>query len=134
MLRRALLTAALAGPATAQVIPTGSPAADILLSQAIAEHRLFLACSVLDPVAHAAIAKAWQADVAAATRLLADHKAGAEAIAAFAAAASTDLLLPAPDTPFADVRTFCDQHPDWASRYAAGDVIRLADSLPQALP
>jgi hypothetical protein len=131
------LTAALvllATPLTAQIVPTGSPAADILLSQAIAQHRVFLTCSALDPGTHQAIAQAWQTDIAAAARLLADRKTGAEAIAAFTAAANPTALLPAPETPFADVRALCDQHADWAARYAAGDVIRLADSLPKALP
>jgi hypothetical protein len=134
MIRATVALAFLTAPAAAQVIPTGSPAADILLSQAIAEHRVFLTCSVLDPAMHQAIAQAWETDIATAARLLADRKVTPEAITAFTTAASPQALLPAPDLPFADVRALCDQHPDWSARYAAGSAIRLADSLPGALP
>jgi hypothetical protein len=135
MMRFALLTLlALAPQATAQVIPTGFPAADILLSQAIAEHRVFLTCSTLDPEAHAAIQRGWETDVAAATRLLTEGRIAAEAVVAFTSAADPAAFLPTPETPIADVQALCTQHPDWATRHAAGDFIRLAQDLPRALP
>ena len=134
MIRALVLTLLLATPATAQIVPTGSPAADILLSQAIAEHRVFLTCSTLDLAAHQPIVTAWEADVAEAVRILADHKTSSPALLAFANAARTEALLPAPESPFADIRALCGQHPDWAARHAAGDFIRLARDLPGTMP
>jgi len=69
--------------AAAQVIPTGTPAADILLSQAIAEHRVFLTCSALDPATHAQILADWQRDTTAAVTILKTHNTPPEAITAF---------------------------------------------------
>lgn len=129
-----LATLLLALPAPAQVVPTGSPAADILLSRAIAEHRVFLTCSILDAEAHARIRTAWEGDVATALRLLGDRKIDPAAIAAFDAAARPEALLPTPETPFVDLRALCDQHPDWASRYAAGRFVQLAPELGSLLP
>ncbi len=85
----------------AQVIPTGTPAADILLSQAIAEQRVFLTCSSLDPALHGRVTDAWLGDVEAATGLLTANQVPAEAIAAFQAAANVEsLLMPArPEVP-----------------------------------
>lgn len=128
-----LLTLLLTTPATAQIIPTGSPAADILLSQAIAEHRTFLTCSALDPALHVAIRTAWQQDTAAAAATLAANQVPPEAITAFSAAAAPENLLPAPDTPFDSVRQLCGDNPDWLARYQQTP-IRLATALPKAFP
>ena len=98
------LAALLAAPAAAQIVPTGTPAADILLSQAIAEHRIFLTCSALDPATHARILADWQRDVTDAAAILAANAIPAEAIAAFQTAADPANLLPTADTPFADVK------------------------------
>lgn len=134
MIRPLLAALLLAPPVTAQVISTGAPAADILLSQAIAEHRTFLTCSVLDPETHQAILQAWNTDRAAAIGLLADHKIGANAIYAFRDASIPENLIPAPDTPFEDVRQLCDATPDWVQRYAARDRTILAQRLPDVMP
>ena len=120
-------------PASAQVIPTGSPAADILLSQAIAEHRIFLTCSALDPDTHALIARHWQDDTASAAKILADHGTPPEAIAAFTAAADPAALLPAEDTPFAEVARFCTTHADWTATYSRLNFVILDLKLPKAL-
>ena len=122
----------LASPLSAQIIPTGTPAADILLSQAIAEQRVFHTCSAFDALSHASIIDLWAADVAFATQTLAEHNVAPEAIAAFTTAASTQALMPAPGTPFEDVRQFCDAHPDWQTRWASFEVIILANDLPKA--
>jgi hypothetical protein len=127
-----VLTLLLPTPTLAQVIPTGTPAADILLSQAIAEHRVFLTCSTFDPATHQQIADNWQRDVTAAADLLKTHDTPPEAIAAFTAAADPRALLPAPDTPFADVRQLCDSNPDWQQRYSRLDLIVLELKLPAA--
>jgi hypothetical protein len=124
----------IASPATAQVASTGTPAADILLSQAIAEHRVFLTCSALDPAKHAQITENWQRDVAAAAAILAANQVPPEAIAAFTAAADPARLLPAPDTPFEDLRQICDASPDWPERSVQLNLTLLALKLPEAFP
>lgn len=119
-------------PATAQVIPTGTPAADILLSQAITEHRVFLTCSALDPATHAQITEAWQRDVTAAAAILTANNVPPEAITAFTSAADPAKLTPAEDTPWAEVKGLCDTHPDWQDRYARLNLIVLDLKLPGA--
>lgn len=119
-------------PTLAQVIPTGSPAADILLSQAITEHRVFLTCSALDPATHAQILADWQADTAAAATLLTTHNAPKDAIAAFTTAARPDTLMPTDDTPWVEVAGLCATRPDWREAYETGRII-LAQALAQAL-
>ncbi|MCU0904012.1 MAG: hypothetical protein MUE83_09075 [Tabrizicola sp.] len=132
MIRALLAVLLLTAPAQAQVIPTGSPAADILLSQAIAEHRVFLTCSALDPATHAQIAENWQRDTAAAVAILTANSTPPEAIAAFTAAAAPSALMPADDTAFSDVRQLCDSNPDWQQRYLQFDLIILDLKLPGA--
>lgn len=127
------LSVALATQATAQVIPTGFPQADILLSQAITEQRAFLTCSALDAYSHGFILDNWQKDSAAAVAILTDRKVPPEAIAAFQAAAKPENLMPAPDTPIEDVIQFCEGSPDWQVAYARFDFTILAQKLPEAL-
>ena len=119
-------------PAMAQIVPTGSAAADILLSQAITEQRVFHTCSAFDRGLHARIVGQWAEQAEQAARILASNDAPPEAIAAFAAAAASGALMPAPGTPFEDVRQFCDTHPDWQDRWANADIILLPDDLPGA--
>lgn len=119
-------------PATAQIIPTGSPAADILLSQAIAEHRVFLTCSALDPTTHQQITETWQRDITAAAAILTAHQVPPEAIAAFTTAASPETLMPAPDTPWGQVQALCATQPDWQQRYAQLNLTILDLKLPAA--
>jgi hypothetical protein len=126
-----LLTLLLTSPAAAQIIPTGSPAADILLTQALAEHRVFLTCSSLDGLAHPLILQNWQRDVTAATATLTANTAPAEAIAAFTAAAKPENLLPAEDTPWSEVKQFCDATPDWQTDYARLNFTILNLKLPR---
>lgn len=118
--------------ATAQIIPTGTPAADILLSQAITEHRVFLTCSSLDPATHAQITRNWQRDVTAAAAILTAQNVPPEAITAFTTAADPANLLPAADTPFAEVRQLCDTHPDWQTLYYQLNLTILDLKLPGA--
>ncbi|WP_137111304.1 hypothetical protein [Rhodobacter sp. SY28-1] len=122
----------LATPAAAQVIPTGTPAADILLSQAIAEHRVFLTCSALDPATHAQIAENWQRDVTAAAAILTANQVPPEAVTAFTTAAQPENLMPAPDTPWAQVKTLCETQPDWQQRYYQFNLTILELKLPAA--
>jgi len=122
----------LAVPAQAQVIPTGTPAADILLSQAIAEHRIFLTCNALDPIGHPIMVQRWEADVAAAAAILRTKGVPRAAIDAFTNAARLEALQPAADLPFAEVQQTCLAQSDWPARYARGDFIRLDRQLPGA--
>lgn len=119
-------------PATAQVIPTGTPAADILLSQAITEHRVFLTCSALDPATHAQISENWQRDVTAAAAILTANKVPPEAITAFTTAADPANLTPAEDTPWAEVKGLCDTHPTWQTDYYQFNLTILDLKLPGA--
>jgi hypothetical protein len=128
----ALCLSVLATPAFAQVIPTGSPAADILLARALAEHRVFLTCSALDPATHDQIRANWQRDVTAATAILTDRGVPPEAIAAFTEAAGPDRLQPPPDAPFEDVRQTCAANADWQKRYYEFNLTILELKLPQA--
>lgn len=125
-------TLLLTSPTHSQVIPTGSPAADILLSQAITEHRVFLTCSALDPQTHTQIAENWQRDITAATAILTANQVPPEAIAAFTTAAAPAALMPAEDTPWTQVTALCATHPDWQQRYAEFNLILLALKLPAA--
>jgi hypothetical protein len=128
------LTIAFTTPTLAQVIPTGSPAADILLSQAITEHRVFLTCSALDPQLHSQILTNWQRDTAAAVAILTSNKVPPEAITAFSKAADPAALMPSEDTPWADVKALCDTHPDWQDTYFQLNLTILDLKLPAAFP
>jgi hypothetical protein len=132
MTRPLIVLCLLATATNAQVIPTGSPAADILLFQAIAEHRVFLTCSALDPALNQQILTDWRADTDAAMTLLTAHKVALEAIGAFTNAADPRSLLPPDDTPWADVWELCAARPDWRKAYDTDRII-LARTLPKAL-
>lgn len=134
MIRPLLLTLLLTSPLSAQIIPTGTPAADILLSQAIAEHRVFLTCSALDPLTHSQILTNWQRDTAAATAILKAHNTPLEAITAFTTAADPKALMPSDDTPWAEVTGLCATHPDWQQSYTEFNLTLLDLKLPMAFP
>ena len=122
----------LATPLSAQVIPTGTPAADILLSQAITEHRVFLTCSALDAQTHAQITENWQRDVTSAAAILKANNVPPEAITAFTTAAAPAALLPSDDTPWAEVKGLCATHPDWQASYTQFNLTILDLKLPAA--
>lgn len=132
MIRALVNSLLLVTPALAQVVPTGTPAADILLSQAIAEHRVFLSCSALDPQLHRQIVTNWQRDIADATAILNAQNVPTEAITAFTTAADPAVLMPSEDTPWAEVKGLCDTHPDWQKSYFQFNVIFLHLKLPAA--
>lgn len=126
------LTLLLTTPTLAQVIPTGTPAADILLSQAIADQRVFLTCTALDPDTHKIALDFWAADVAAAVTILQDHGVPPKAIAAFQTAAAPGAMLPAPDATFADIQAYCTAQDRWFRRWSTRDFTELALRLPGA--
>jgi hypothetical protein len=119
-------------PVLAQIIPTGTPAADILLSRALSEQRIFLTCSSLDGYAHPLTLQGWAREVAAATKTLTENNVPPEAIAAFTKAAQVANLMPAPDTPFSEVKELCEAYPDWQADYARLSFTILEIKLPQA--
>jgi hypothetical protein len=129
----ALLAALLlATPAQAQILSTGTPTVDILLTQAIAEQRIFLTCTVLMGETHSFVTDLWTKEVATAATVLAENGVPAQVVAAFTAAAQPEALLPAPDTPFDAVRQLCAADPDWITRLNRMDMINLARALPEA--
>lgn len=130
----AALALGLTGPAAAQIIPTGTPAADIALSAAIADWRIFVTCSALDPSTHAQVLAAVDKDVEAAKAILTANAVRAEAITAFQATARPAALMPAPDTPFEEVQRLCMTQADWSERWLKGQFTNLARALPLALP
>lgn len=119
-------------PALAQVIPTGTPAADILLSRAIADQRVFLTCTALDTENHQTALDFWQQDVAAAVTILTAHNVPPKAITAFTTAAQPENLLPAEDTSFAEVQHFCAAQDQWFQHWSRRDFTELAAQLPEA--
>lgn len=127
----AILIALLASAATAQIIPTGSPAADILLTTALAEHQQFLTCSSLEPMTHGQITQNWQRDVTAAAAILTANKVAPEAVKAFTEAARPESLLPVPGTPFEEVEELCADS-EWMKRYYEFNLIVLELKLPEA--
>jgi hypothetical protein len=129
-----LLALLLTTPTHAQIIPTGSPAADIVLSRALADQRVFLTCTALDPDNHRIARDFWQADVAAAVTVLTENAVPPEAIAAFTAAADPAALALPPDTPFAEVADFCQAQAKWFLRWNRRDFTELARQLPGAFP
>ena len=133
MIRAAALLL-LATPSSAQIIPTGTPAADIALSQALADQRVFLTCTALDPDNHRIAVEFWQQDTAAAVAILTENSVPPEAIAAFTAAADPETVALPPDTPFAEVTDYCQAQPHWFMRWSRRDFTELARVLPEAFP
>ncbi len=127
----ALLAMLLPLTAQAQIIPTGTPGADILLTQALGEQRVFLTCSALDGVAHPLVLQGWARDVAAATATLTTNAVPADAIAAFTEAARLENLLPTAETPWSEVKQLCDATPDWQTTYAQLRFTILEVQLPR---
>jgi len=128
------LTIALTTQATAQIIPTGTPAADIVLTQGIADWRVFVTCSALDTQANWHVVNELYHDITAASAILTANNVPQEAIAAFAAAADPDALSPDPDTPFGNVLELCLAHPDWSDRCLDRKFTFLERDLAKAFP
>ncbi|WP_309665134.1 hypothetical protein [Tabrizicola sp.] len=124
----------LATQATAQIIPTGTPAADIVLTQGIADWRIFVTCSALDYQTNWNVVDELYHDITAASAILKANNVPQEAIAAFAAAADPEALSPPPDTPFADVQELCLAHPDWSDRWLDRAFTFLERDLAKAFP
>ena len=130
----ALTLALLATPATAQIIPTGTPAADIVLTQGIADWRVFVTCSALDYQTNWNVVDELYHDITAASAILKANDVPEEVITAFAAAADPEALSPPPDTPFSNVLDLCVANKDWPDRWLDRDFTLLARDLPKAFP
>ena len=128
------LTIALTTPALAQIVPTGTPAADIVLTQGIADWRVFVTCSALDHKTNWSMVDELYHDITAASAILQANDVPPAAIAAFAAAADPEALSPPPDTPFAEVRELCLAHPDWSDRWLDRAFTFLERDLLKAFP
>lgn len=122
----------LAAPAGAQIIPTGYPAADIALTSALSDQRVFLTCTALEAKNHQTALDFWQSDVAAAVALLTEKGVPPAAITAFATAAQPENLALPPDTPFSEVRDYCHAQEHWFMRWSRRDFTELAVALPKA--
>ena len=94
---------------------------------------MFLTCTALDAKNHQIALDFWQADVATAVTLLTDHGTDPAAIAAFTTTAAPENLLPAEDTPFAEVQDFCISQEHWFQRWSRRDFTELAATLPGVL-
>ena len=129
-----LTLALLTTPATAQIIPTGTPAADIVLTQGIADWRVFVTCSALDYQTNWNVVEELYHDITAASAILKANDVPEEAIAAFAAAADPEALSPPPDTPFSNVLDLCVANKDWPDRWLDRDFTFLERDLPKAFP
>jgi len=112
----AALAVALAAPVTAQ---DRSAQAQALIDAALAEHRVFLTCSSLEPATHAVIRQDWERMAADSDAILAQLGFPLLFRLAFRAASRSEALMPPDDTPFAKVRALCDANPDWATDRAA---------------
>ncbi len=131
MIRAATLTLLLALPAAAQ-----DPAARVaaILDTAMTEARVQLTCTSLERESHAVLTENWQTSVAETLQFLATRGVAPANLAAFTASALPGALLPAPDTPFSEVKAFCDSHPDWLrdlrafrGTFLPGDVKKVFD-------
>ncbi len=129
-----LLALTLTTPAHTQIIPTGTPAADIILTQGIADWRLFVTCSALDYQTNWHVVNELYHDITAASAILKANNVPDDAIAAFAAAADPEALSPPPDTPFANVLDLCLANKDWSDRWVDQAFTVLGRDLPKAFP
>ena len=120
--------------AQAQIIPTGTPAADIILTKGIADWRLFVTCSALDYQTNWHVVNELYHDITAASAILKANNVPDDAIAAFAAAADPEALSPPPDTPFANVLDLCLANKDWSDRWVDQAFTVLGRDLPKAFP
>jgi hypothetical protein len=120
--------------AAAQIIPTGSPAADITLAKAIADWRVFVTCSALESQTNWHVVNDLYHDIKAASEILRANDIPEETIAAFAAAADPEALSPGPDTPFKDLEEMCIMHPSWHELWLDRDFTFLERDLPKAFP
>lgn len=126
---RALLPLAALALASAPVRAAEAEATARALEEAMAEMRVYFTCSALEPETQQFLRDYWSGMVAATLEHLQAEGIGPANLAAFAASAEPDALLPGPEVTFAEVRAYCATEGDWVARLAAFDL----PQLPQAL-
>lgn len=118
-----------AGEDPGQTVPTRIEAAEALVAQAIAEHRRFQTCLSLLPRDLDGSAQIWTRMAAEAAQVLASEPGTEALVATLEASALEGALLPAPETPFAEVRALCVDDPDWHRRMMLFDFLQLPAAL-----
>lgn len=87
------------------------------LNTAIAEHRVFLTCSSLDPQLHASVQNGWKQMVARARHFLESHYTSLTDLARFDDRTAEEHLVPT-EAPLRDAIALCTTaHRDWQSDY-----------------
>jgi len=104
-----------------------------VLDTAIEEWRVFLNCSALDPEAHAFHMNNWRTNVEGTSAFLYAQGFAGSVVIPFATRARPEALMLPGDTPFAEVRAFCDAHPEWRWQLDSFGFTMLPDALEQAL-
>lgn len=104
-----------------------------LLDQAIAEQRVTLSCSTIEADTHSGALAIWRNVVEESLALLEQGAVPAETRRAFAAAARPEVLILPDDTPFAEVRAFCDAHPEWMTDMGRFEAYSLLPTLREEL-
>ena len=120
MVRYLCLVAVLAGQSVAAqtLVSTGNPIADLLITTALDEQRVIHTCSVLDDHSYGLITETWQKMAEDSATIMLNGGVDPVQVAAFRAAASSSALLPGDNASFAEVRSFCAEHPGWSLDYA----------------
>lgn len=99
------------------------------LDEVMAEYRVYLTCSSLDPEVHAPILAMWKKMVGETQLALAEAGLAPANLGDFIASGWTGGLTPEPGTPFADVQSFCAKHPGWLRAFDSFSYTRLPDAL-----
>lgn len=103
--------------------------AEALVNQAIAEHRRFQTCLSLLPRDLDGSVQIWTRMAADAAAVLAEQPGTEALVAQLHTSALDGALLPAPETPFIEVRTLCLADPDWHRRMMLFDFLQLPAAL-----
>jgi hypothetical protein len=104
-----------------------------VLDRALAEWRVFLTCTALDPQAHAMVVDGWSGMVETTGTYLRERGLSGASLDDFPARAEPDALMLPGDTPFAEVRAFCEDHPGWRGQLETFGFILMPDALEEAL-
>lgn len=103
--------------------------AEAFVTRAIAEHRRFQTCLSLLPRDLDGSVQIWNRMAAEAAAVLAEQPGTEALIATLNTSALPGALLPAPETPFIEVRTLCLADPDWHRRMMLFDFLQLPAAL-----
>jgi len=104
-----------------------------VLERATEEWRVFLTCTALEPDSHPMVVDSWAHTVERTSAFLYDQGFPGSVVIPFATRARPDALMLPGDTPFSEVRAFCEAHPDWRWQLDSFGFTMLPDALEQAL-